>query len=119
MNERYALIVNDDHLWLDIFARIVEGCGYHVVIATNVASARARLASQSFEAILVDVRIAGNGGDFLEVLREAGEGVMRRSVVVTGTPLAASAFAGELPIVDKFNVAGIVEHLRHPVRGET
>jgi two-component system response regulator RegA len=97
------LIVEDDRVFRERLARAVRDRGHAVVTATTGGEARA-LASEGFEAALVDVRLGGEIGlDLLPYLRSMGAPPL--IVVMTGqvTPdlvLRASA-AGALACLAK------------------
>ena len=69
-NRRKVLVVDDEHLILQIISDIFTGEGYDVVTAFNFDKALQLLKEDSFHAVLTDIRMPKNNGmDLLESIR--------------------------------------------------
>ncbi len=69
-NRRRVLVVDDEHLILQIIFDIFTGEGYDVVTAFNFDKALQLLKEDSFHAVLTDIRMPKNNGmDLLESIR--------------------------------------------------
>ncbi len=67
---RHILIVDDDKRIRDLLQRYLSENGYHVTAAGTAAEARERIASFTFDMMVVDVMMPGESGtDFVKSLR--------------------------------------------------
>ena len=70
MSLRTVLVVDDEQGMRDTVAEILEGVGYEVSTARTGEDALSRLREQSFDVVLMDIRMPGRDG--ISVLREIG-----------------------------------------------
>jgi EAL domain-containing protein (putative c-di-GMP-specific phosphodiesterase class I)/CheY-like chemotaxis protein len=85
-----VLVVDDEHLLLDIVVRTLQEAGYDTRSALNGHGALALIQSQSFDAILSDVRMpAMDGIELLRAVRERDDDVP--VVLMTGALDVATA----------------------------
>ncbi len=74
--EAHILVVDDDERIRTLLARYLTGQGFRVTSAEDAADAGAKLASVSFDLLIVDVMMPGqNGFDFVQDLRKRGNPV--------------------------------------------
>ncbi|MCW0236648.1 MAG: response regulator [Ferrovibrio sp.] len=74
--EVHILVVDDDERIRTLLARYLAGQGFRVTGAEDAADAGAKLASVSFDLLIVDVMMPGqNGFDFVQELRKRGNAV--------------------------------------------
>ena len=70
----HVLVVDDDARLRDLLAQFLGRNGYRVTLAADAAEARARLASLSFDLLIVDVMMPGESGmEFLAGLRRTDQ----------------------------------------------
>jgi two-component system phosphate regulon response regulator OmpR len=70
----HILVVDDDARLRDLLARYLSKSGYRVSAAADAAEARARLASLSFDLLVVDVMMPGQTGtEFVADLRRSNQ----------------------------------------------
>jgi two-component system phosphate regulon response regulator OmpR len=68
--ERHLLVVDDDARLRELLRRFLSGEGFRVTTAVDAAEARQKLASFSFDLLIVDVMMPGeNGYDLTKSLR--------------------------------------------------
>lgn len=108
---RHVLVVDDDPSYLLILDRLIRSCGATAVLAATAAEARAALASQKFDLLLLDLQLERQEGLPLIAEVEADPELAPTAVVVTGFPSLAPLFT-KLPIVDKGHLNDLVAHLR-------
>lgn len=65
---RRVLFVDDDDAILELYRRVFTGEGYTVVTCLTMEDARAHLAEEAFDAVVLDIRLAEGSG--LALLRE-------------------------------------------------
>ncbi|HMN73634.1 MAG TPA: response regulator transcription factor [Rhodoblastus sp.] len=69
----HLLVVDDDSRIRTLLSRFLAQAGYRVTAAADAAEARQRMASLSFDLIVLDVMMPGESGvDFAHSLRDAG-----------------------------------------------
>lgn len=67
---RHILVIDDDKRIRDLLQRYLSENGYHVTAAGTAAEARERIASFTFDMMVVDVMMPGESGtDFVKSLR--------------------------------------------------
>ena len=72
----HVLIVEDDRLIAENLYDFLEACGHQCDFADSLQAARARLASASFDAVLLDRNLPdGDGATLAQALRQAGNAV--------------------------------------------
>jgi len=79
-----VLLVDDDPDSLDIARDILASAGHTVVTADTLAGARAQIAADLPDVLLLDLMLPDGNG--LELLDEAVESGLRRIVLITGHP---------------------------------
>ena len=99
MTRRRILIVEDETRLRRALVRYFEHCGVEVVEAASLREARASLARERFDAVVLDVGLPD--GDGLSLLPVASA---RRAVVVTANPDP-----------ERFADCGVLHHLPKPV----
>lgn len=68
----FILVVDDDRRLRDLLARFLKEHGYHSSVASNAAEARAHMATNRFDLIILDIMMPGETGtDFAQSLRTA------------------------------------------------
>lgn len=97
--EHRVLIVEDEAVLRQSMATYLAARGLAVAAASNLADARAALASGAFDAVVLDVGLPD--GDGLDLLEPAGAG---RALVVSGAPDPA-----------RYARRGVVHHLPKPL----
>jgi len=71
---RHILVVDDDKRIRDLLQRFLSENGYHVTAAGTAAEARERMASFTFDMMVVDVMMPGESGtDFVSSLRRTSD----------------------------------------------
>lgn len=76
LGEPHILVVDDDERIRTLLARYLTGQNYRVTSAEDAADAADKLASVSFDLLIVDVMMPGqNGFDFVQELRKRGNAV--------------------------------------------
>lgn len=76
LGEAHILIVDDDERIRTLLARYLTSQNYRVTSAEDAADAADKLASVSFDLLIVDVMMPGqNGFDFVQDLRKRGNAV--------------------------------------------
>ncbi|MEK9967632.1 MAG: response regulator [Ferrovibrio sp.] len=76
LGEAHILVVDDDERIRTLLARYLAGQNFRVTAAEDAADAGAKLASVSFDLLIVDVMMPGqNGFDFVQDLRRRGNAV--------------------------------------------
>jgi two-component system NtrC family response regulator len=71
---RRLLLIEDDPAYLNRLSRNLESSGFDIATAVSVEIARERLASQTFDLILTDIRLPGASGlDLLDDLRRQAD----------------------------------------------
>lgn len=107
----HVLVVDDDPSYLIILQRLCTSCGATVVTVDNAAAARAAIASQEFDLLLLDLQLNNHEGLPLIAEVEQNERLAPKAVVVTGFSVLAPVFT-KLPIVDKGRLTDLSEYLR-------
>ena len=103
-----VLVVEDD-LWSQrIVTDLLEMRGHEVIMAASVASARAELAKQRPQVVLLDIHIPGGGGEIL--LREIRSSEVREKLPVIA--LTASAMTGDK---ERFLRLGFTAYMSKPI----
>jgi len=70
----HILVIDDDTRLRDLLARYLSGAGHRVSVAADAEEAKARLASFSFDLLIVDVMLPGQTGvDFVRELRRTSQ----------------------------------------------
>jgi DNA-binding response OmpR family regulator len=92
------LIADDDSLFRDTTADLLSRAGYHCTCAEDAHEAERRLAEESFDLLIADVKMPGN--THLELVGKAHELAMGMPIMlVTGYPSLQSAVeAVRLPV---------------------
>lgn len=106
-----VLVVDDDPSYLLILERLCASCGASVVTADNAAAARAAMAAEDFDLLLLDLQLNNQEGLPLIAEVEHNEELASKAVVVTGFSVLAPVFT-KLPIVDKGRLTDLSEYLR-------
>jgi ActR/RegA family two-component response regulator len=106
-----VLVVDDDPSYLLILERLCASCGASVVTADTAAAARAAIAANDFDLLLLDLQLDNQEGLPLIAEVEQNELLAKKAVVVTGFSVLAPVFT-KLPIVDKGRLTDLAEYLR-------
>jgi ActR/RegA family two-component response regulator len=107
----HVLVVDDDPSYLTILERLCAGCGATVVTAQTAAQARAALAANAFDLLLLDLQLDNQEGVPLIAEVEQNDDLASKAVIVTGFSVLAPFFS-KLPIVDKGSLTELAEYLR-------
>ncbi len=84
------LVVDDDRAILRVFKRILEKNGYAVVTAETGKEATEHLRNQTYDAALVDLKLADmEGTDLLPHMHQTAPNMMK--IVISGMPYVESA----------------------------
>jgi two-component system response regulator AtoC len=84
----HVLIVEDDNGVREGLVRAVASKGHRTTAAPGIAEAKAALAREPFDCVLLDVRL--KDGDGLDLLREIREGAARETPVIMATAFGDS-----------------------------
>jgi CheY-like chemotaxis protein/DICT domain-containing protein len=111
-----ALVVDDEPAIRGLLEALLRRGGWDVVCASDRAEALAAVAAASFDAVLLDLRLADvDGRDLLVELSEAAPGVWEVAAFVTGAPPADGRVAGR-PVLGKpfawTQLAALLEQIR-------
>jgi ActR/RegA family two-component response regulator len=109
-----VLVVDDDPSYLMILERLCTSCGATVVTASNATDARAAIASEEFDLLLLDLQLERQEGLALISEVEGRPDLVKKAVVVTGFSMVAPAFT-QLPIVDKGRLTDLADYLRNMI----
>jgi ActR/RegA family two-component response regulator len=103
-----CLIVDDDPMFVEIFARVVRPFGLAPTIVGDVPSATSALMQRDFDLVFLDIRLGdADGRVVIEAIRHSKPHMLRRIIVVTGYPGARIGLPPELIVIDKSNLSGI------------
>lgn len=108
-----ALVVEDDADVIELLVRTLERKRVASILAHTGETARAVLAASSdLDLVLLDLHLPDGGGlPLIEHIRDTHPHLVRRSIIVTGFPMIARAFATEMPIVPKDEIAQLREKI--------
>lgn len=107
-----VLVVDDETIICRYLREGLSGAGIEVACCSNVPEAEARLVSETYDAVLLDIRLPGRSGiAFYERLKAEMPSLARRTLIMTGDAKAAD-------IVDLVKREGI-RCLPKPVSLET
>ncbi len=106
-----VLVVDDDPSYLIILERLCSGCGATVVTASTAAEARAALASDTFDLLLLDLQLDRQEGLPLIAEVEQNSELAGKAVIVTGFSSLAPVFT-RLPVVDKARLTDLADYLK-------
>lgn len=110
---RRCLIVDDDPLYVEILTRIVGPHGLDVTAAATASEAIAALTARDYEVILLDMHLAGSGGDeVIEFLRRLKPHLLQRVVAVTASPGVTRHLSASVPVVDKGSLGTLEQRVR-------
>lgn len=110
---RRALIVDDDVTFHEVFTRMFSALGWTADAALGLHEAEARLAHRTYDAYVVDLKMAdGMADDVMRAILERDPTGIERSVIVTGYPTVARAFSGRVPVVDKASIDDLRDFVR-------
>lgn len=110
-----VLVVDDDPCYLMLMERLCGSCGAHVVTASTAEAARAALARDRFDLLLLDLQLERQEGLPLIAEIEHDPALAPKAVVVTGFSVVAPVFT-KLPIVDKGKLEDLAVYLRRMVQ---
>lgn|SRR5574341_783311 len=99
-----VLIVEDEQAVGEVFRDFLEGLGHQPIVATTAEAALEKLATESPDAILLDVRLPGMSGvDFLSLppVRESGVPIVAVSGVATESQAVECLRRGALDFIRK------------------
>jgi ActR/RegA family two-component response regulator len=103
-----CLIVDDDPMFVQIFARVVRPFGLVPTIVEDVPSATSALMQRDFDLVFLDIRLGNaDGSVVLESILNIKPHMLRRIIVVTGYPGARIGLPPEIIVIDKSNLSGI------------
>jgi signal transduction histidine kinase/ActR/RegA family two-component response regulator len=117
-----VLVVDDEEPVRETLVGLLAERGYEVDAASGVTDAQARLATRTYDAILLDIRMPGISGlDFYRTLRAVAPALADRVVLMTGDLLndeiRETADAKRTRVLLKpFNTEEVVEALEESVR---
>ena len=111
-----VLVVDDDPSYLLILERLCGSCGAEVVTASTADAARAALARNAFDLLLLDLQLDRQEGLPLIAEIERDPALAPKAVVVTGFSMLAPVFT-KLPIVDKGKLEDLAVYLRRMLEG--
>ncbi len=98
---RTMLLIDDDASILRVFKRIFEKKGYSVATAESGKEAEAKLAENSFDATLLDLKLPDmNGVDLLPLMQKTAPDMVR--IVITGLSNEENALEAEEKGADAF-----------------
>jgi DNA-binding NtrC family response regulator len=109
------LIADDEETFREAIGQLLRNAGYDCVIVASGPAAHAELARRSFDVLIADIRMPGNGQ--LELVRELPQVAPDLPVIlVTGYPTAATAIESiELPVVaymvKPLDLAALLDHV--------
>jgi len=109
------LIADDEATFREATAQLLRNAGYECVAVANGPAAHAELARRSFDLLIADIRMPGNGR--LELVRELPQVAPDLPVIlVTGYPSATTAIESiQLPVVaymvKPIDLAELLEHV--------
>jgi CheY-like chemotaxis protein len=106
-----ALIIDDEPFFQMVLGRLLEQAGVSSLVALDAAEARSMLKTETFDVILIDLRLPGEDGPVLVEEIEENRALASRSIVVTAYPTVARIFTTSLPVVEK----GDVKEIRNQV----
>ena len=110
-----VLIVDDEPGIVEVLTEILSDAGHTVAAATNGQEAIERIAGQSFDVIVSDMRMPGmDGVKFFEMLKQSNEPLAHRIIFVTGDTVSPETrefleSTGNLWLSKPFNVHQVTE----------
>jgi CheY-like chemotaxis protein len=114
--KKRVLILDDDAAMQKLMALLLQREGYRVDVVNSGRAAMAALEGKSYHAILLDLMMPYEGGmTVIGHLRETDPALLKRVIVVTGTPKSVlKGIAAEVAgIVRKpFQAAELIEAVR-------
>lgn len=116
-----GLVVEDDADVIELLVQVLARKNIVAILAHTAETARAILSTVSdLQIVLLDLHLPEGGGlPLIEHIRENHPHLVPRSIIVTGFPMIARAFATEMPVVPKDELsdlrARIDEILARPV----
>lgn len=111
LQQRSALIVEDNHDFSDIFQRLLAPWKLEIETATSLSSALEITSRRSFDLYTIDLNLAdGDCEELLSRLAARGEPTASRCILVTSFPLIATAYTA-FPIVSKAQISSLGPHL--------
>ena len=89
-----VLVVDDEEPVANLLARLLRQIGHEPVVASSADEALERIAQQSFDLILTDVKMPGMSGfELHQIIKQQNPGLASRLVFVTGDMLSAATQA--------------------------
>jgi two-component system NtrC family sensor kinase len=103
---RHALVVEDEPSVLDLIVTLLKEYGWSVDVADGGRQGLERVADQTYELIISDMRMAdGDGQDFYKAVRAQAPALARRFVFITGDTANPDAWAflegAGVPVIEK------------------
>lgn len=109
---RCALIVEDDHLFAEIFSRLLRQYDCEPLIVASAADAIYALQQRDYDAVILDIRLAGSdGGMVVDYVKRSKPHMLARMLAATSHPVVAHALAPEIAIIDKGNMSLLASKL--------
>ena len=107
-----CLVVDPDHAFADILARIIRRHGFDIRILHDPLVALGLLREETFDLILFD--LSSPEGHFqmvLETIRREIPAILERIVIVTTKPLVGSELPVGVPVVGKSDLRPLMDYL--------
>lgn len=79
------LVLENDHANAHLFDRLL-GADHDVTICRYPDAARSAVEANPFDALIIDLKMAGNGSSFLGWLRDKHPGLVAHVIVVSASP---------------------------------
>lgn len=115
---RLGLIIEDETFFTTVLTRLLEQEGITASVARDSGEARTILRRETFDVILVDLRLPAEDGPILIEDIEAQPHLASRAIVVTSYPTVAKMFSTRLPVVPKEDVDAIRQAVRKVLERE-
>ena len=115
MSAKKVLVVENDEVVLILISHILARHSYVVHTSTDAFEAEGILRREPFDAVLLDLKLAGDGVELLRKIERENPDLLRKIIVVTGALHEAEKIA-HLPlhatIRKPFEVSSLVETVR-------
>ena len=107
-----CLVVDPDHAFADILARIIRRHGFETVVLHDPLAALGQLREVAFDLILFDLSLPeGHFLMVLETIRREIPAILEHLVIVTTNPLVASEVPVGVPVVGKSDLRPLMDYL--------
>lgn len=117
-SSKKVLVVEDDEVVLVLISHILTRQSYTVHTSRDALEASRLLEDDSWDAILMDLKMPNGGVEFIRALEARNPDLLRKIIIVTGAITEAQKLAGmplHATVRKPFEVAALLETVKNCV----